>query len=198
MQPCLFYPCLQTTWYIRYALDFWRHVRAGAKHVYFMQRYLFQHAAKGLGKRGRSLTLFRSLFGIIFFHSLSGNHCVTSRSLFRLVWQERVHTRITQMTHMPSTKPFCLLCQHQGSLRHRCMICLSKSTQILNSIRKMVRKTRNRSEKRPETSPKLESPSLIVSKYLTSTSLKFFAPSTNLHDYQVGHSDNLQGWPRYA
>ena len=42
------------------------------------------------------------------------------------VWQARAHTRVTQMTHMPSLKPLCLLCQNQGSLRHWRVICLSQ------------------------------------------------------------------------
>ena len=41
------------------------------------------------------------------------------------VWQERAQTRATQMTHAPSLKPLCLLCQNQGSFRHRRVICLS-------------------------------------------------------------------------
>ena len=42
------------------------------------------------------------------------------------MWQERAQIRATQMTHMPSLKPLCLLYQsNQGSLRHRCVFCLS-------------------------------------------------------------------------
>ena len=45
-------------------------------------------------------------------------------------WQERAHSRVTQMTHthtrhhMPSLEP-SLLCQHQGTLRHQRVICWS-------------------------------------------------------------------------
>ena len=35
------------------------------------------------------------------------------------VWQARAHTHVTQMTHMPSLKPLCLLCQNLCWLRHR-------------------------------------------------------------------------------
>ena len=34
---------------------------------------------------------------------------------------------VTQMTHIPSLKPLCLLCQNQGALRHRHVVCLSQS-----------------------------------------------------------------------
>ena len=43
------------------------------------------------------------------------------------VWQERVHTCATQTTHMPSLKPLSLLCQNQGSLRHRRVNCHRKN-----------------------------------------------------------------------
>ena len=42
------------------------------------------------------------------------------------MWQERAQTRATQMTHMPSLKPLCLLCKNQDSLRHRRVICWSE------------------------------------------------------------------------
>ena len=45
------------------------------------------------------------------------------------VWQEREHTRTTQMTRMPSDGPSnccisCVKCEKQGSLRHGRVICL--------------------------------------------------------------------------
>ena len=49
------------------------------------------------------------------------------RACVSFVWQERAHTCVTQMTHMPSLKLlFFLQCQNQGSLCHRCVICLTQ------------------------------------------------------------------------
>ena len=47
-----------------------------------------------------------------------------------VVWQERVHTRVPEMAHMPALKPLCLLCQNPGSLRHRRVICLSQRKHV--------------------------------------------------------------------
>ena len=61
--------------------------------------------------------------------------------------QECAQKRATQMTHMPSLKPLCLLCQNQGSLRHRRVICLSqrrKSTPPLVPPHLEVTKTGKR------------------------------------------------------
>ena len=46
------------------------------------------------------------------------------------VWQARTQRRATQMTHVPSLKQLCLLCQNQGSLRHRRVICLSQRKNV--------------------------------------------------------------------
>ena len=46
------------------------------------------------------------------------------------VWQERAQTHATQMTHMPSLKPVCLLSENQGSLRHRRVICLPQLKNV--------------------------------------------------------------------
>ena len=57
-----------------------------------------------------------------------------------LVWQERAHARVMQMTQMPFLKPLCLLVPDQGSLRHQSVSCFRtvppfwspcKSAQIL-------------------------------------------------------------------
>ena len=51
------------------------------------------------------------------------------------VWQERAQTRATQMTHMPSLKPLCWLYQNEGSLRRRCVICLSQGKKAYSPCR---------------------------------------------------------------
>ena len=61
-------------------------------------------------------------------HSLTGGGRNGGYATF--VWQERAQTRATQMTHMPSLKPLCLLCYNQGSLRHQRVICFSQRKNI--------------------------------------------------------------------
>ena len=53
--------------------------------------------------------------------------CRSARRTF--TWQECAHTHARQMTHMPSLKvlkPLSLLCENEGSLRHRRVICSSQ------------------------------------------------------------------------
>ena len=67
------------------------------------------------------------------------------------VWQERAHTRATQMTHMPSLKPLSLLCQHRGELiasltRH--LIVTEKRYPTLSANRGLRDKIQGRSRYR--------------------------------------------------
>ena len=48
----------------------------------------------------------------------------------QLCGKERAHARITQMTHMPSLQPLCILRQNQGSLLHWAINKLSQSTKV--------------------------------------------------------------------
>ena len=57
---------------------------------------------------------------------LNGGARNGARGYAAFVWQKHAQTRATQMTHMPSLKPLCLLYQNQGSLRHRRITCLAQ------------------------------------------------------------------------